>query len=493
MINRPDRDYLASLVHELRGLPRETDWLEFKVDFGDLQGIGEYISALSNAAALCGRNHAYMVWGIEDATHDVVGTRFSPAKAKKGNEPLETWLHRLLEPAVDFAFHEVAVEGRRVVVLEVAKAGHRPVEFMRARYVRVGSAKRRLADFPEKERALWRSFDDVPFEKQIAAERLGAPDVLGVLDHPKHFDLLGRPPPDGGEATVAALIEDAIVVRNAAGGFDVTNLGAMLLAKDLGDFPGLRRKALRVIHYAGTDRISALTEQEFVDGYASGFDKMADYVVARLPAREELVGVYRRSITSFPEVAVRELIGNALIHQDFSQRGAGPMVEIFDSRLEISNPGQPLVDTQRFVDATPTSRNEATASMMRRFGLCEERGTGIDKVVSEIEIRQLPAPLFEAPPRSTRVVLFERKQLAQMDGIERLRACYLHACLQFVSRRRMTNGSLRERLGVPDKNASMVSRILREAVAAGLIVVANPENGLRARHYVPFWAVSSRS
>lgn len=77
-----------------------------------------------------------------------------------------------------------------------------------------------------------------------------------------------------------------------------------------------------------------------------------------------------------------------------------------------------------------------------------------------------------------------------MDGIERLRACYLHACLQFVTRRRMTNGSLRERLGVPDKNASMISRILREAVAAGLIEVANPENGLRARHYVPFWAVS---
>lgn len=492
MISRPNRDYFASLVQELRGLPGETDWLEFKVDFGDPQAIGEYISALSNSAALCGRHRAYMVWGIEDATHAIVGTRFSPAKAKKGNEPLENWLHRFLEPAVDFAFHEVAVEGRRVVLLEVSGAVHRPVEFKRARYVRVGSAKRRLSDFPEKERALWRLLDSVPFEKQIAAERLGARDVLGTLDCPKHFDLLGRPPPDGAKAIVAALVEDAAVVRSAAGGFDVTNLGAILLARDLGDFPGLRRKALRVVHYRGADRINALTEQEFVEGYASGFDKMAAHVVARLPAKEELDGVFRRSVTAYPEVAVRELIGNALIHQDFALRGAGPMVEIFDGRLEISNPGEPLVDTQRFVDATPASRNEATASMMRRFGLCEERGTGIDKVVSEIELRQLPAPLFEAPPRSTRVVLFDRKTVAQMDGVERLRACYLHACLQFVSRRRMTNGSLRERLGVRDKNASMVSRILREAVADGLIVVANPENGLRARHYVPFWAVSRR-
>lgn len=115
MINRPNRDYFASLIRESRGLPGENEWLEFKVDFSDPQGIGEYISALSNSAALCGRNHAYMVWGVEDATHDVVGTRFSPAQAKKGNEPLESWLHRFLEPAVDFAFHEVAVEGRRVV------------------------------------------------------------------------------------------------------------------------------------------------------------------------------------------------------------------------------------------------------------------------------------------------------------------------------------------------------------------------------------------
>lgn len=130
---------------------------------------------------------------------------------------------------------------------------------------------------------------------------------------------------------------------------------------------------------------------------------------------------------------------------------------------------------------------------MRRYALCEERGTGIDRVLAEIEQRQLPAPLFEVPPRSTRVVLFDYKPLTQMDRQERLRACYLHACLRFVSRNRMTNGSLRERLGISSKNASVISRVLGETVAAGLIVVANPENGVRARHYVPFWAVSDRN
>ena len=127
---------------------------------------------------------------------------------------------------------------------------------------------------------------------------------------------------------------------------------------------------------------------------------------------------------------------------------------------------------------------------MRRFLICEERGSGIDKVVAEIERHHLPAPLFEAPPNFTRVVLFARKPMADMDRAERVRACYLHACLQYVNRQRMTNASLRERFGIAKNNASMASRFLNEAVTAGLIVVADPSAGMRNRSYVPFWATS---
>ena len=109
--------------------------------------------------------------------------------------------------------------------------------------------------------------------------------------------------------------------------------------------------------------------------------------------------VSRESIRS---VAVRELVANALIHQDFSITGAGPMVEIFEGRIEVTNPGEPLVATDRFLDSPPKSRNESLASLMRRFRICEERGSGIDKVVSQIELYQLPPPLFEVPPGSTR-------------------------------------------------------------------------------------------
>lgn len=342
-------------------------------------------------------------------------------------------------------------------------------------------------------RPMQRLFDRVSFEQEIVLEQVSVADVLKLLDYPKYFQLLRVPPADGAEAIVETLARDRLVVRNLSGGFDVTNAGAMLFANDLGDFPRIRRKALRVIFYRGADRFDALTEREFVEGYASGFATFLNHLTARLPAHEEFVGGLRVPMPSFPEDAVRELLANALIHQDFAATGTAPMVEVFEGRLEISNPGEPLVDTQRFLDTPPVSRNETVASLMRRFRICEERGSGIDKVVEEIERHQLPPPRFDVPPGFTRVVLFDRKTLAQMDRQERLRACYLHACLQFVTNRRMTNSSLRERMGVLGKNASMISRVLREAVEAGLIVVANPENGVKLRRYVPFWAVSSGS
>jgi ATP-dependent DNA helicase RecG len=165
------------------------------------------------------------------------------------------------------------------------------------------------------------------------------------------------------------------------------------------------------------------------------------------------------------------LVANALIHQDFSVTGAGPMVELFADRIEVTNPGEPLVATERFVDAPPRSRNEALASLMRRMGICEERGSGVDKVVAQTEAYQLPAPLFEVPDDSTRAVLFAHRPLTEMDRSERLRACYQHACLRYVLRQPMTNSSPRERFGIEAKNAAIASRLMRDALDEGVIVV----------------------
>ena len=164
---------------------------------------------------------------------------------------------------------------------------------------------------------------------------------------------------------------------------------------------------------------------------------------------------------------------------------------IFEGRIEITNPGEALVDARRFLDRPPVSRNEALTSLMRRLDICEERGGGIDKVVAELESRQLPAPLFEVMPGATRVVLFGPKPLADMDRSERVRACYLHACLKYVARDSLTNASLRDRFGVRSNNKAMVSRYIREAVDAGMIRPLDEQAPPKMRRYVPFWAASA--
>lgn len=480
-------DYLNSLVRELTALPSETEWVEFKQNYETPEDIGEYISALANAATLAGKAFAYLLWGIRNEDHTVVGTTFDPYARRVSNEELENWLLHLLEPKIDFRFFRTEVDSRTIVLLEIERAAQRPVRFSGQEYIRVGTYKKKLKDFPEKERALWRIFDRIPFEDGIAVDRATADDVLRLLDYPAYFDLVERPLPSNLEGILAALADDRLICRSAAGGWDITNLGAILFAKRLDAFHALRRKSVRVIQYQGNGRTETLKEQEGVKGYACGFEGLIGYINGLLPANEIIEQALRRSVPMFPELAVRELVVNALIHQDFFVTGAAPMVEIFKDRIEITNPGEPLVDIQRFVDTPPRSRNEGLASMMRRFRICEERGSGIDKVVFQVELFQLPAPLFESPKGFTRTVLFAHKPLSAMDKADRIRACYLHACLCYVMRQPMTNASLRRRLGIDDRNIAKVSRLLGEAVDAGLIAIAEPGAGTRIRSYVPFW------
>ena len=145
-----DEDYWRSVVHELAALPNETGWLEFKNNNGDPQEIGEYLSALANSAAMEGKACAYLIWGVDDANHDILGTTFQPATKRLGNEELESWLLRQLSPKIDFRFHAVTVEGKNVVVLEIDRAFRHPVQFAGVPYIRIGSYKKKLKEFQKK-------------------------------------------------------------------------------------------------------------------------------------------------------------------------------------------------------------------------------------------------------------------------------------------------------------------------------------------------------
>ena len=484
----PTEKYLSGLINELRRLPAETSWVEFKENNAKPKDIGEYLSALSNMAALESKANAYLVWGIEDGTHDLKGTTFEPRKKKVGNEELESWLGRLLNPRLHFLFHEFKVEEKSMVLLEIPRATVRPTQFSGVEYIRVGSYQKKLTDHPSLESELWRIFDITSFEALKAMEHVDTGRVFNLLDYPAYFDLLSQPLPTDRDGILNRLEEDQIIVSNHAGEWHITNLGAILFAKDLSAFRRLDRKAMRVIVYEGKGRIRTIREQVHHKGYASGFEGLVDFINALLPRNEVIGASLRRNVPMYPELAIRELVANALIHQDFGTTGSGPMVEIFEDRMEITNPGLPLVNVERFLDTPPRSRNESLASLMRRAGICEERGSGIDKVVSQTESLQLPAPIFESPEGHTRAVLFAHREFKRMDRSDRVRACYLHACLRYVERDPMTNSTLRKRFGIERKNSAIASRIIRDALADEQIKPFDPAQGKKFAKYLPFWA-----
>ncbi len=480
---------IHALLQELRKQPLETEWVEFKRNNTKPEEMGEYISALSNSAALLGKVRAWLVWGVDDVSHDLVGTTFKPRHAKVGNEELENWLLRLLTPKIDFCFYTLEVEEKSIVILEIAAASKNPVAFQNVEYIRVGSYKKKLKDFPEKERTLWRAFDVTPFEKEIAADKQTEQDVLTHLDCSKYSSLLSQPVAENEDTSLHALQTENMIVRNVDGSWSITNLGAILLGVNIAAFRVLAHKATRIILYSGENRLA--TEKEYVrtKGYALDFEELVATVIDLSLGKEVIENGLRKQAAPFPAIAVRELIANALIHQDFHFSGTAPMIEIFSNRIEITSPGLPLVHLERFLDSPPRSRNEALASFMRRIGVCEERGSGIDKVVAQCEQHQLPAPLFETVGGCTRVVLFAHMKLSDLDKEDRIRACYLHACLQYVERKALTNASLRERFGIEEKNKATISRYIREAVDAGVIALVNPEAGRRIMKYHPFWAI----
>jgi len=483
-------EYLISLVKELTKLPKECEWVEFKRNNSKKEDIGSYLSALSNSATLLGKASAYVVWGVDNKTHEIVGTSFNPYDQKVGNEELENWLLQRLKPKLHFQFHKQEVDEKEVVILEIPAAYKHPTSFAHEKLIRVGSYRKKLKELPDKERELWRLLDKTPFEFLPAMERLFKEQVLGLLDYSSYFDLLKMPVPDGHSAILEVLAKDGLILQNDAGTYTITNLGATLFAKELSDFPNLKRKAVRVVQYDGENKIKTIREKSGSKGYAVGFEGLVSYIMTLLTSEESLNTPVRSTVTMFSELVVRELVANALIHQDFFETGTSVMIELFDSRMEITNPGKPLVNVERFLDTPPKSRNEKLTSLMRRLGFCEERGSGIDKVVFEIEMDQLPAPIFESPGEYTRVILFSHRELKNLTKQDRIRACYFHACRKYIERNYMTNASLRERFGIENKNVAMVSRIINDAIKSGFICIYDESVGVKARKYIPTWARS---
>lgn len=465
----------AEAIDKLLAAPCEHERLEFK----EAKQQFDTSKLLRYCVALANEGGGELVLGVTDRQpRRIVGTQaFGDLGAVKARivEVLR------IRVQIEEVIHP---EGRVLVFTVPSRPAGTALAFEGAYLMRAGESL-----VPMTEDMLRRIFDEgrPDFFSRPALGGVSADDVVSLLDTQSLFDLLKLPYPAVREGVLARCESERLIEKTDAG-WDITNLGALLLAKDLRKFESLQRKSARVIIYRGVNKLDTVRDLLGAKGYAVGFEGLISFINGQLPANEVIGQALRSDVQMYPELAIRELVANALIHQDVEETGSFVMVEIFSDRIEISNPGKPLIPPDRFIDEYK-SRNERLADLMRRFGICEEKSSGIDKVVSLAEVWQLPAPDFRVGEHSTTAVLFAHKNFEDMDRRERVRACYQHACLRYVSNQKMTNQSLRERFKLLENKAETVSRIISDAVDESLVKLDDPNSrSRRYAKYVPYWA-----
>lgn len=479
----PELRFLYSLLAE----DRESEWLEFKTSSctgGD--DIGEYISALSNGAALVGRQDAWMVWGVHDETHEIVGTTFDPKKKVQGQD-IEHYIASQLNPKIDFHFDEILVHDKKVVLLQIERALLNPVKFKKKAYIRVKSHKRNLDEFTDKERLLWARLSSYGSENRIVGRNVPREMLPRLLDLSSYSRTLNTVSKVGVETLIEYMINDEIIYQNVDGTFNVALLGAILFARDFREFDGMSSRDIRVYKYRGRSKSDIDKKFEYSKGIATVFDDLVNVVRGAAPP-SVVINTGIREEREIPLVVIRELITNAIMHQDFAIDGRAVTIEIFDDRIEITNAGKPLMPENRLLDMPPQSRNERLSDFMRKLRMAEQMGSGIDRAVEEMENSRFPSPIHTVGDDWTRVVIKNSTNFSEMTKREKVFSCYLHASLQYMRGDRLTNASLRKRFGLHDTRSSEISRLIKTTIEEGLVKDFDPQSGNKSKSYVPFWA-----
>lgn len=422
-------------------VPHELNELDWKV------GLSEHKDRLVEHL-IASANHpdgACLVFGIAD---DGEPTGVDVESVAQIANTLANLGRDAVEPPL--AIDHSVVDFRGVPILFVripeqsVKPVHRRGKSVEEAWIRSGGTTRRASR--QEIGALLLNSVAPTWETLRASSVMTLQDVCAALDLDALARLLQTPVPTDKTSLSRWLQDEGLAVADSCG-YYVTNLGAISAARKLCEFDTLKRKAIRLIRFRGTNKVETAHEICGQRGYAIGFKGLVDYLLRTLPRSEVIDGPLRTEARAFPELALRELIANALVHQDFTITGAGPMIGIFDDRVEITNPGTLLSGKRadRLIGTTPESRNEKLAWSFRRYRICEERGTGFQKVVDATEAFGLPPLLLTPLENGFRTTLYAPRSFAEMSPAERIETCYQHAVLRYLSSATLTNTTLRER------------------------------------------------
>lgn len=484
------KTWAAKAIEMLRASlapPRtEINELDWKMELSrDKKRLTEHLSAFANYPG-----GGFLVFGV-NPSGELHGISEQPAQAAV------LQLANLGRGAVDppiVVDHTIEdYDGARLLFVYIAESEVKPVhlrgKMLDQAFIRSGGTTRRAS---RQEIGTMMLQSRTPrWEELHASVLLPDDELISLLNTEAVLKLVEKPPPTSSAEMLDWLSAERFISREPSGGGYVTNLGAIAAARDISRFPDISRKAVRVVLYDGMNKSKTKLEQEGMRGYAVSFQSLLRYVMSLLPQSEAIEHALRVRRTLYPEIALREIIANALIHQDFSIGGVSPLIEIFDNRIEMSNPGSllPSKRLDRIIGTQPESRNEQLARSFRRYKICEERGSGLAKAALEVERNGLPPIQFHNGPNYFKVTLYRPRAFRAMSPGERLDACYQHAVLKHWANDAMTNQSFRERLKLPKTYTVPISGIIRQAVAKGRIRLVDPNiKSKRYSRYWPYWA-----
>ena len=315
-------------IKELIGQP-ESEQLEFKEARNSIgnDDIFKYCVGIANVGG------GHLLLGVAENPRRVVGT-----KAVKDVVKMREMVRERTEIRVKI--WEEQFSGGRVVVFEIPSRPQGVAHRYDGRFfTRVGQ---RLTTIPDEELRKIYLEGKRPWERDVALHGCNVENILQLLDTREFFNFLGRFYPSDSSNVLGELERRDLIQDDGGGRYSILNKGALLLANDLRDFPDLSRKALRIITYRGEGKIGAFTSDTIeYRGYAVGFERLVEGIMERLPRDEIIEAALREERKLVPEVVIREILANALVHQDLTMTGIWPTVSIYRNRVSIKNGGRP--------------------------------------------------------------------------------------------------------------------------------------------------------
>ncbi len=471
------------LEKSLSPLPRELNELDWKAATAKSERMGRHLSAFANYSG-----GGFLVYGVSDEG-DVLGV--DTEKADLFSSQIANWARDLVEPEARTHIFPFEFRGKVLLGVFIEEAFDKPVHLknriLEDSYLRAGGHSRQMTR--DEIRQSMMSSRHQRFEEMPATLPMQIADVWEQYFDFSEFLKRTRFDSQEQDRIHEHLFAHKLLAR-INGKYHPTNLGVIICAKDFSKLPSYERFSVRITEYADKTKLQAKKDLTISAGISLSLDSIVKTVVDILPHSEIIKNATKHLASVIPPIALRELIINSVMHRDFTKTNSFITIELFSDRIEITNPGGllPDISVDRLIDHPSVCRNEVLSDCMRKIGLAEERGSGVDNALIAIELWGLPPVIFESERDYFKAVILMPRTFNEMSKDERITAAYQHACLNKLMNKKTTNSSLRERFKFTSDETTKVGRLIADALDSGKIKLANPNVSRRDFHYVPYWA-----